>query len=196
MDGKTTRRRIAIWLLVAIGLALVIGLLIWAGHDWSEAIVQGLAALGGAWFWAYRSRPRVTLRLTSSDSLYLELANLGNRVAKHVEVRCEPPIPWKTTLALAPREEFGLFEDFGDMDRDQRYVVLFGSPGKATASALENTTFEVSHESPWGFGRRKSKIRFGTGVLSTIREDAPTAIGQIARKPRNTGTSWRELKKR
>ena len=121
------------WLLAAIGVALVVALVLWAGDEWSEAIVQGLAALGGLWYWAFRSRPRVTLRLRNSNGLYLELANVGHRVAKQVTVRCNPPIPWE----IAPREEFGPVEDFGDMDRGQRYVVLVGSPGPHIVDVAE-----------------------------------------------------------
>lgn len=187
MKGHRSGRSLGGWLLVAVAVALIVVLMVWAGADWSEAIVQGLAALGGAWFWAYRSRPRVTLRLRSADSVYLELANVGNRVAKEVRVRCDPPIPWNTTMAISSKAEFGPVENFGDMDVDQRYVVPVGGLSKATAAALEETTFAVSHKRTWGFGRRESTIRFGDSALSTIRDDAPTAIGQLVNEAKRHG---------
>ena len=181
MDGKRRMKRAAGWLLAAVGMALGVALVLWAGDEWSEAIVQGLAALGGLWYWAFRSRPRVTLRLRNSSGLYLELANVGHRVAKQVTVRCNPPIPWKTTLVRAPREKFGPVEDFGDMDQDQRYVVLVGSLGPRIVDVLSTTTFVVSHESTWGFRRRKSTIRFGgSGGRSSLGEGTGTPIGEIA----------------
>ena len=143
VDKKQARKRAAGWLLV-IGVLVVLVALVpltvnkWDATtaEWSQAVIQALAALGGLWFWLYRSRPRVVLRLKSNNGLYLELANVGSRAAKKVEMRVDPPIPWKTTLGLAPREQFGPVEDFGDMDQGQRYVVLVGSPVPHTVDVL------------------------------------------------------------
>ena len=182
MDIKGWKSRVGRWLLVAgvIAAFTVVPLLV--GNDWADVVVQAEAALGVAGFWAYRNRPRVTLRLRNNNGLYLELANAGNRVAKQVTVNCKPVLPWKTLLATAAREEFGQDEDFGDMDRGQHYVVMLGSLGEHTASVLEKTSFVVSHESTWGFRRHRSTIRFGgSGGRSTVREEAPTAIGEIAK---------------
>ena len=138
----------------------------------------------------------MTLRLLSSNGLYLELANVGSRVAKQVEVRCDPPIPWYDTLAMAPRGEFGPVEDFRDMDRDQRYVVLVGSPGPLTVDVLNRTSFTVSHESTWGFRRRKSKMRFGgSGGRSSLGEGAATPIGAIAETVKGHSQKLDEIKR-
>ncbi|MXW63034.1 MAG: hypothetical protein F4028_10230 [Acidimicrobiaceae bacterium] len=104
-------------------------LLVWrAGSEWSEAFVQGLAALGALWYWAYRSRPQLTLRILCPDAFYLELMNVGNRVAKQVRVKCAPPVPL-SELGIDSDESvvFGPVEDFGDMGPDQRYVVFLGA---------------------------------------------------------------------
>ena len=171
------------WLVVAVAIAALMAFALWAGAEWSEAIVQAIAAIGGLLYWLSRSRPRVTLRLISSGGLYLELLNVGNRVAKGVVVSCDPPIRYKDTLgrdSLASRETFGPFEDFGDMDRNQRYVVMVGTPGRAVET-LEKTTFEVSHERPWGFRRRKATFRFGgSGWRTTLGEGTATTMGDIA----------------
>ena len=89
MDVRQTTKRAAALLHVAGVVALVVLFVLWAGAEWSEAIVQALAAAGGLWYWAYRSRPRVTLRLRNSNGVYLELANVGNRVAKQVKLSCD-----------------------------------------------------------------------------------------------------------
>ena len=170
------------WFLGFGAAGLVVVVVCWAGPEWSEAIIQGLAGLGALWYWAYRSRPRVTLRLLSIRGLYLELANRGNRVAKQVTIRCDPPIPWESIAAKAPREQFGPVEDFGDMDRDQRYVFMFGSQTPHSVDVLDQTTFEVSHESTWGFRRRTSTIRFGgSGGRSSLEVGAATPIGEVAK---------------
>ena len=77
-------KKVGIWLLLAGGVLVVLVLCLWAGAEWSEAIVQGAAAIGGLLYWDYRARPRVTLRILSGNGLYLEFVNVGNRVAKHV----------------------------------------------------------------------------------------------------------------
>ena len=182
MGTKSRVKRIAWWLVVVIAIALAV-LLIWCvGPEWSEAIVQGLAALGALWYWAYRSRPRVTLRLLSSDGIYLELANVGNRVATHVRITCDPPIPWSEIGVIARRDQFGPIEDFGDMSPGQRYTVMFGSASPQSVDALDVTTFEVSHESTWGIRRRRSTMSFGgSGAQSSLREGTATPIGEIAK---------------
>ena len=64
------------------------------------------------------------------------------------------------------------------MDRDQRFMMPVGSPGPGIIDLLEQATFEVSHESTWGFRPYRSEIRFrGAGLRRSIREDA---IGRIA----------------
>lgn len=201
MDKKQAMKRAAGWLLV-IGVLVVLVVLVpltvseWDATtaEWSQAIIQALAALGGLWFWLYRSRPRVVLRLKSSDGLYLELVNVGSRAAKKVEMRVDPPIPWETTLGLAPREQFGPVEDFGDMDQGQRYVVLVGSPVPHTVDVLNATTFVVSHESTWGFRRRKSTRRFGgSGGRSDLGVGAATPIGAIAETVKNQGQTLEKI---
>ena len=173
-------KKVGIWLLLVGGVLVVLVLCLWAGAKWSEAIVQGAAAIGGLLYWDYRARPRVTLRILSGNGLYLEFVNVGNRVAKHVEVRCEPPIPWETKLTT-PGAVFGPVEHFGDMDRNQRYVILIRNQTPESADLLEKTTFEVSHGSNWGFGRRKSTIQVrGLGWRGSLEEGAATPIGEIA----------------
>lgn len=167
-----------IWLI--LGIVVLVGLVLWAGHKWSEAIVQAAAALGGLLYWDYRTRPRVTLRVISSGGLYLELVNVGSRVAKQVELRCNPPIPWEAKFT-EPGAEIGPVVCFGDMDRNQRYVIMIRSLSPESADQLENTIFEVSHEDTWGFRRRKSTIQVrGSGWRSSLKEGTATPIGEIA----------------
>ena len=182
MVGEMRRgmTKVGVWLLSAIGVLVIWLLCFWAGAKWSEAIVQGAAAIGGLLYWDHSTRSRVTLRILSSDGLYLEFVNVGNRVAKDVKVRCVPPIPWEANWTT-PGAEFGDM-DFGDMDRNQQYVILISSPTPESADQLEKTTFEVSHETGiWGFRRRKSTIRVrGSGWRASVEEGAATPIGEIA----------------
>lgn len=108
MDTSRKMKRRRGWLLVA-GVLVVLTVAVvlvalkgreWGetGAEWSQVIIQALAALGGLWFWVYRSRPRVTLRVGMRDSIYLDLANVGNRVARDVQVTCKPPIPMDTIM--------------------------------------------------------------------------------------------------
>ncbi len=186
MEPRSRAKRIAGWLFVAVGVALA-ALIVWlVGSEWSEGIVQGLAALGALWYWAYRSRPRVNLRLLFSGGLYLELTNTGNRVAKQVRIKCEPPIPWDSTGIASDGGKtrqylLGPIEDFGDMAPDQRYVVFFGSPLPQTVEALDATGFEISHESTWGFRRRRSNMRFGgSGARRSMPEITATPLDEIS----------------
>ena len=163
MDKNRTMKRPPGWLLVA-GVLVVLTVVVvlvalkgpeWkvTGAEWSQAIIQGLVALGGLWYAAYRSRPRVTLHLRIEQTLvYLDLANIGNRVARQVKVKCDPPIPLKKTLGPQHSHElFGLCESFGDMDRGQRYEMAVGkSMGSELADELDKATFTVSHKSTWG----------------------------------------------
>lgn len=182
MDKMSRARRIGWWLVAALAVAAAAWLVRRAGHEWSEAVVQALAALGALWYWAYRSRPRVTLRLLHSGGLYLELRNTGNRVAKQVRISCEPPILWNETGVAAKRDQFGPVEDFGDMAPDQRYVVIVGTPSPRTAEALDATRFEVSHESTWGIRRRRSQMRFsGSGAQSSLRDETATPLGELTK---------------
>lgn len=199
MDKKRAMKRAVAWLLV-VGVLVALVVLVtrnvtdWDGTkaEWSQAIIQAMAALGGLWFWAFRSRPRVTLRRTMSDAVYLELANVGNREAKQVQVKCEPPIAMSTVQA----EDFGPVEGFGDMDRDQRYVVPLGSPGSRLAASLDAATFEVSHERNWWFGRRRSTMRLcGSGARRSVRDDAATAVGQIAKAATKRGHQLDKIEK-
>ena len=80
-----------------------------------------------------------------------------------------------------PGAVFGPVEHFGDMDRNQRYVILIRNQTPESADLLEKTTFEVSHESTWGFGRRKSTIQVrGLGWRGSLEVGAATPIGEIA----------------
>lgn len=96
--------RIGAWVLVALAGYSVGCFVFWAGAQWSEAIIQALAAIGGLWYWAYRSRPRVTLRLMKGVDMYLELTNVGNRVAKQVRLSSHSSVrflPYYQTLSLS-----------------------------------------------------------------------------------------------
>lgn len=184
MAVMTRVKRIAGWFVVAAVVAFAV-LLVWGvGSEWSEALVQGFAALGALWYWAHRSRPRVNLRLLHSGGLYLELLNTGNRVAKRVQIKCEPPIPWSetgvTAIGSTERDQFGPIEDFGDMAPDQRHLIIFGTPSPRTAEALDATRFEVSHESTWAIRRRKIAMQFGgSGARASLRDIAATPLGEI-----------------
>ena len=189
MDTKQKMKRAAGWLLV-LGVLVLVTVVVarkgddWGviGAEWGQAVVQGLAALGGAWIWAYRSRPRVTLHLGMRGLTYLDVENVGNRAAKQVQIRCDPPIPVKEWLgADGDVDDFGPVEHFGDMDRGQRYSVAVAGFGPHVVSGLENTTFEVSHESTWGFRRHRSTLTFGgAGVRRGSSENASTPLGEIA----------------
>ena len=179
-------KRVVWWLVIAVGAALAI-LLVWCvGSEWSEAIVQGFAALGALWYWAYRSRPRVNLRLLFSGGLYLELTNTGNRVAKQVRIKCDPPIPWSNTGITSDGGNtrqylFGPIENFGDMAPDQRYVCNFGNASEQTVEVLDTTRFEISHESTWGVRRRRSNMRFGgSGERRSMSEVTATPFDEIS----------------
>ena len=101
---------------------------------------------------------------------------------KRVQVRCQPPLSVKELLGTADDiGDFGPVENFGDMDRGQRYSVAVSVFGPNIVSALENTTFEVSHESTSGFRRHRSTLTFGgAGVRRGSSEDASTPLGKIA----------------
>ena len=144
MDTKQNTKRIGGWLLVVLGaLAGLVVLLVLRGNDWGEtrsgakSSFRGLAALGGLWYAAHRSRPRVSLQLRIDKTLvYLDLGNVGNRVAKQANVKCEPTIRlWETLTPDQSNEWFGPCEDFGDMDRGQRYTM-----GGGLAGVLDSVT--------------------------------------------------------
>ena len=80
MDKRRAMWRAVNWLLVAGVLVVVAVAVAQKGADWgktkaewSQVIIQGLAALGGLWFWLLRSRPRVTLRLRLSGTAFLDV---------------------------------------------------------------------------------------------------------------------------
>ena len=187
METRLRARRIGFWLLAALAVALAAVLVRWVGSEWSEATVQGLAALGALWYWAYRSRPRVNLRILHSGGLYLELMNTGNRVAKQVRVKCDPPIPWSeigvTAISGDTRQDLlGPSGDFGDMAPDQRYVIMFGSASPRTVEVLDKTRFEISHEGTWGFWRRRFPMQFGgSGAQASLEDITATPFGAIAK---------------
>ena len=192
MDTKQKMKRAAGWLLVLGALLAVTVLLAWKGAEWGETraewgqvIIQGLAALGGLWYAAYRSRPRVTLQLRIDKTLvYLDLANVGNRVARRVKVKCEPRIHLRETLSPDQSNEwFGPCEDFGDMDRGQRHTMAIGgSMGGGLGGVLDTVTFTVSHESAWVFGPRESSLQFrGSGLRHvSLNKGQYADAGQIA----------------
>ncbi|MDE0666778.1 MAG: hypothetical protein OXH67_14370 [Acidimicrobiaceae bacterium] len=72
MNTKQKTKRAGGWLVV-IGVLVVLTVLVtlnvanWDGTtaEWSQAIIQGLAAVGGVSYALNRSRPRVTLHLGS-----------------------------------------------------------------------------------------------------------------------------------
>ena len=186
MKRRSRAKRVVWWLVIMVGVALA-ALIVWlVGSEWSEAIVQGLAALGALWYWAYRSRPRVNLRLLFSGGLYLELTNTGHRVAKQVRIKCDPPIPWSNTGITSDGGDtrqylFGPIENFGDMAPDQRYVCNFGNASEQTVEVLDTTRFEISHESTWGIRRRRSKMRFGgSGARRSMSEVTATPFDEIS----------------
>lgn len=184
MGAKSRLKRVG-WWLAAVSAVVLSVLLAWGvGSEWSEAIVQGFAALGALWYWAYRSRPQVNLRLLHSGGLYLELMNTGNRVAKQVRIKCDPPIPWSetgvTAVGSTERGQFGPIEEFGDMAPDQRHLIIFGTPSPRTAEALDATRFEVSHEGTWAVRRRKIPMQFGgSGARVSPRDITATPFGEI-----------------
>ena len=177
MDKSQLRRQAVRRLPLAVAIVAFVVVPILVGRDWAEVAVQAEAALGAAWYWAYRSRPRVALQLGMRGLVYLDLENIGNRTARNVRVRCDPPIN------IFDKDQFGPDEDFGDMDRGQRYEVAIGVPAKGIVAELERSTIEVSHESTWGFRRYKSTIRLGgAGLRRASSEDTSSPVGRIARE--------------
>lgn len=196
MPVKTICKRIAIW-----SLAVAVLVLLWLcvpvlADEWSsEAIVQGLAGLGGLVYWGSRSRSRVTIKLSvrHNFSADISIENVGNRVARQVRVKCKPPIPlWQDGPPISTRQtqeeddesgrHFGPVEHFGDMDRGQRYIVPLVWGDRGVEDVLEQRTFEVSHESTWGFRRRRLTLRFGGGSKGRyIQADATASLERIAR---------------
>ncbi len=181
------RERIAIaWslaLLLAMGVVAAVRL---AGAEWSEAFVQGLVAIGGVLALTYRNRPRVRIRFLHRHALYLEIVNTGNRVAKQVVVNVHPPIDYRSTGrgSVGGREEFGLREGFGDMDRDQRYVVYLGSSAKVPFT--KDTVFEVSYKRGWWFGWQSVRVTYGgSGWDFSLGSDRGTAEGDLVQAIQN-----------
>lgn len=174
MNG--TVKRIFVWLIAAAILSALITLILWAGHEWAEAIVQAVAAVGGLGYWMYRGRPRVTLRLWQrGGGVYLELANVGNRVAKRVRLHRDPPI------AAHPSEKtpIGPTEDIGDMDRGQRHTLLISYPDGI--DTLEKSIFRLSHDRSYWFGRHTSTIDMGGSGWNWLDQgDAGTPIAHMS----------------
>ena len=170
-----TAKRSVLWLLAAATLAALITFTLWVGSEWAEAIVQAVAAAGGLGYWMYRSRPRVTLRLWQRDGgVYLELANVGNRIAKRVRLHRDPPI------AAHPSEitRIGPAEDFGDMDRGQRHTLLISYPDGI--GTLEKSIFRLSHDRTFWFGRYTSTVDMGGSGWNWLDQgDAGTPIAHI-----------------
>ena len=188
MPAKTICRRLAIWASVVLVGVLLWGIMHKLNVPWSsEAIIQALAGLGGLAYWASRSRSRVTLLLSRRNrgSTFLDIENVGSRIATQVRVACDPPIQIMVTSDGEDKIEkiFGPVEDFGDMDRGQRYSVEvdWRRDPDFIGDVLEEITFEVSHESTYGIRRRKSKMRLGgEGVRRSSSEEASTPLGRIA----------------
>ena len=169
-------KRASLWLLALVTLYTLIRFILWADAEWAEAIVQAVAAAGGLGYWIHRSRPRVTLReWHRHGNVYIELANVGNRIAKNVELKCKPP------LAFDPvsRREMIDTEQFGDMDRGQRHTLMIQLQN--THDTMDATIFTVSHDRTFWFGRHKSTLNMtGSAWTWILRSDAATPLDDIA----------------
>lgn len=156
------------------------------GPQWAEAVVQGIAALGGLGYWAYRTRPRVNVRIWERHSwVYLEVSNVGNRIAKNVELRFDPPITRRDQQGGTAK--IGPNETFGDMDRGQRYVIVIGYYGM---EHLEKGSLRIAHDRPYWYGTRTATLDLGGSGWNWVAPedigvplgDIATGVGQIAQK--------------
>ena len=162
-------------------LAALIAFTLWAGHEWAEAIVQTAAGLGGLGYWAYHTRPRITLRIIKTRRYaYLELRNVGTRPARQVRIHCEPFGLFGIVKDDKAWKRFGPVERFGDMDRNQRNTVMIGKGGELLHNYLDKNSFTVSHEPTWGFRKRTSTFKFGgSGWRKTFERDHATPLGEL-----------------
>lgn len=165
-------RRLVPWLFALVLLAALTTFVLWAGPQWSEAIVQALAAIGGLLYWRYRTKPRLSLRLHyRGAALYFQLTNIGNRTARQVELHCEPPIEWKD-------EQIGPVERFGDMAAGQRYTLMIGF--SSDVDTPKRTTFRLSHDRRF-LKRHVETMRLGgSGWSWTVPTDSGTPIHDLA----------------
>ena len=168
----------AAMLLVGFGARL----LLWFGAGWAEVAVQAAAGLGGAGIWVWRGRPRVTLRLGLRHSIYLDIENVGNRAAKDVRVNCTSGIHFvKPREGRDPERVFGPEEQFGDMDRGQRYEVPILLAGENSQDVIDGLVFEVSRQRIWGLGRHGQTLALGgPGLRLSTQENSATPLAGIA----------------
>lgn len=176
-DTDIAGTRAALWLLVLVTVYALVRFILWADAEWAEAIVQAVAAAGGLGYWMHRSRPRVTLReWHRHGNVYIEVANVGNRIAKNVELSCKPPIPFDPSS----RREMIDIEQFGDMDRGQRHTLMIQL--RSGHDTMEATVFAVSHDRTFWFGRHTSTLDMtGSAWKWILRSDAATPLDDIAR---------------
>lgn len=163
------------WALGAAALIAAVWGVVAAGPEWAEAIVQGVAALGGFGYWLYATRPRPTLTVRSYQGLiYIDIVNMGNRIAKQVSLHSDPPVGLHSNQSP---DRHGLDNTLGDMARDQKYTfVLSFSKGQT----LQKTAFILSHKHPFGFGRQVSTLALGGEAWAwSLQEQSASPTGAM-----------------
>lgn len=158
----------------------------WVGEmeaQWAEVAVQLLALLGGVlYYWRYKSRPRVSLRLAIHYLTYLEVVHVGGRTAKGVQVEARPALDLEKTIggSLEGRT-FGPVEHFGDMAADQKYNIAVALASRSDIQSGLNTEFRVSWKGPLWWRHKSGWLSLGgSGLGHASVEDMTTAQGQAA----------------
>ena len=153
------------------------------GAQWAEFAVQLAALVGGfLYYWRYKSRPRVSLRLAIHHFICLEVVHLGGRTAKDVQVEVEPPLDLeKVVRSSSEGEVFGPAERFGDMAAGQQYNIAVTLASKDDILDGLDTKFRVSWEGPFGLRRKSGWMKLGgSGLEHAGFGDATTAQGRAA----------------
>ena len=146
---------------------------------YGEAVVTLTGIIGTAIAWTYTRRPRPRVRLLSKGLLYLEIENIGKRVAPNVELRFTPEY-----VPFPKRDHVYGTKNLGDMDNGQRYEFNMGlaSDGE-TLSRLRETRISVSYDQRILFWHLKSFIHLsiaGPGIAGASADEHATPIAKIA----------------
>ena len=163
------------WALAVAALAAAVWGVVAAGPEWAEAVVQGVAALGGLGYWLYATRPRPTLTVRSYQGLiYIDIVNVGGRIARQVRLHSDPPVGLHANQSPDRR---GLDSTLGDMAQSQKFTFVVSFPQGQT---LQKTTFILSHKHPFGFGRQASTLVLGGEAWAwSLQEQSASPTGAM-----------------
>ena len=145
----------------------------------SEAVVTFVGLMVTGLAWTYTRRPRPRIRLLSRGLLYLEIENIGKRIARNVELRFTPEyVPF-----INKDYAYGT-KNLGDMDNGQRYEfdMGFASDGE-TLIRLRETRISVSYGRRILFWQVKSSTHLsiaGPGIVGSSADEHATPIAKIA----------------